>query len=177
MIRRGLRLFRRDDEGGVNSIEFAILFPLFLFFLVAALEISWLAVRVAMFERGVDFAIREIRLSTGTAPNYAEVKTLICEQAKSIENCSDHLRLEMINVDPRNWNGVLADATCSDQSEEINPPDPLSVGIENELMIMRACARLLPLVPAMGIAQFFNLGADDRFQVYSLNAFVQEPTS
>jgi hypothetical protein len=182
MVHRGaanrrVRRFFRGQSGASSTIEFCILFPLIMFFLISSLEVMWLAVRVSFLERGVDTAMREIRLNTADPPDYDGVKTLICDTATVLDSCTTTLRLEMILVDPRGWDGTLTDPTCSDQSEEVDPPTALTVGDENELMIIRVCARMTGLVPNFGLASFFELGADNRFPVMSTNAFVQEPRS
>ena len=167
----------RNNERGTHTVEFVVLFPLCLFFLITTLEISWMAMRAATFERGVDIAMREIRLNTFDPPDYEEVKTIICGNAPAIDGCLSNLRLELIRVDPRAWNGNLQAAACSDQSEEVDPPDPLTVGLENDIMVLRACARLAPLLPnSFSIGGMLELGEDGRFPVFSINAFVQEPT-
>ena len=62
------RKFRRDDTGSA-AVEFALMFSVFFFILVSSVELGLMTVRSALLERALDMVVRDIRLTTGAAPN------------------------------------------------------------------------------------------------------------
>lgn len=163
------------SEDGTATIEFAILFPIFMFVMASGVELGVATLQNSMLERAVDMTVRDIRLGTGTAPQHDEIKTLICDRAGFIENCSDNLRLEMIQVDPRAWVAIPANADCTDQSEEVAPVRSFVNGLDNELMILRACAKFDPLFPTSGLGGAMIKDGAGKYALVSTSAFVQEP--
>ena len=133
LLARQTRRFRRDEEGGM-TIEFLFFFTMFVFLLVTGIEIAYLNLRHAMLERGVDVVTREIRLSTGGIPSYEEVRDRICEEATIIGNCGGNIRLEMVQVDPRNFNTIPPDADCKNEKQPPRPVRNFVAGQDNELM-------------------------------------------
>jgi len=169
-----LRRFLRAEEGSA-TIEFAITFPAVLFLLLSSVELGFVTLNHAMLERAMDITVRDIRLGTGTAPQHDELKDLICERAGFIKECDVNLRLEMIQIDPRNWSSLPGDPDCTDQSEEVAPVRSFVNGLDNELMILRACAKISPVFPTIGLGE--NMVKDDagQYSLVAMAAFVQEP--
>ncbi|NOD36063.1 MULTISPECIES: TadE/TadG family type IV pilus assembly protein [unclassified Ruegeria] len=175
MIRRMLSKlgpFRRSETGSA-TIEFVMLVPFFLAFLVAGAELSLITMRHAALERGVDLIVRDIRLGTGTNWNHDDIKTRICD-VSGITDCVGNLRLQMIQQDA--FTGiVLSDKVpCTDSSEDPKPVLDFKSGQSNELMILRACLRIDPILEASAIAKVVP---DDtgHYAVTATTAFVQEP--
>ena len=173
-ILRRLRRFWRKQDGNA-TIEFVILFPALLTFLLSGIELGFIGLQHSMLERAMDLTVREIRLGTGTAPQHDDIKDMICDRAAFIPDCGTSLRLEMIQVDPRAWSEIPTAPDCTDKSEEVSPVRNFVNGQENELMVLRACAKIDPVFPTSGLGE--NLIKDEYGQ-YSLTAttvFVQEP--
>lgn len=166
--------FSRSEDGSA-TIEFAITFPAMLFLMLSGIELGMVTLHHSMLERAVDITIRDIRLSTGAAPQHDEIKTLICQRAGFIDNCSNNLRLEMIQVDPRAWVAISTDPDCTDQSEEVSPVRSFVNGLENELMILRACAKFDPIFPTTGLGKNMVKDGAGQYALVSASAFVQEP--
>jgi hypothetical protein len=162
-------------EDGTATVEFAITFPAMLFFMLSGIELGFVTLHHASLERAVDMTVRGIRLDTGAAPQHNEIKDLICARAGFIENCQSNLRLEMVQVDPYNWSGIAAEADCTDQSEEVAPVRNFVNGQSNELMILRACAKIDPVFPTTGLGQNMVKDAAGQYALVSTSAFVQEP--
>ncbi len=167
------RFWRSED--GVATVEFAITFPIFMFVLASGVEMGVATLQHSMLERAVDMTVRDIRLGTGTAPQHDEIKALICDRAGFIEDCSTNLRLEMLQVDPRNWTEIPTEADCTDQSEEVVPVRSFVNGLENELMIIRACAKISPIFPTSGVGAAVVKDEAGQYALVSTSAFVQEP--
>lgn len=163
------------DEDGTATVEFAITFPAMLFFMLSGIELGFVTLHHASLERAVDITVRDIRLDTGAAPQHDEIKDLICARAGFIENCQSNLRLEMVQVDPFNWSSIAADADCTDRSEEVAPVRNFVNGQSNELMVLRACAKIDPIFPTTGLGQNMVKDAAGQYALISTSAFVQEP--
>lgn len=177
-LKNWLNQLRRSEDGNA-TVEFVILFPLMLMILAFGVDLAFVNLRHASLERAVDQTVRDIRLGTGTAPQHDEIKDLICERADFIRNCDDNLRLEMIQLDPRNWESIPADADCTDKEEEVSPVREFVNGQDNELMILRACARNDPIFPDVAVGLGRELANDPdgerQYSLISITAFVQEP--
>ena len=169
-----LRRFSRSEDGS-GTVEFAIVFPAMLLFMLSGVELGMVTLQHSMLERAMDMTVRDIRLGTGTAPQYDDIKTDICLRAGFIEDCENNLHLEMIQLDPRDWAGLSSTPTCTDQSEEVAPVRVFVNGAENELMIMRACAKINPVFPTTGLGQNVTKDGAGQFALVSISAFVQEP--
>lgn len=171
---RAVRRFRRS-ESGTATVEFAITFPAMLVMLLSGVELGMISLQHAMLERAMDITVRDIRLGTGSAPQHDDIKDLICERAGFIDDCTDNLRLEMIQVDPFNWNGLPGEADCIDRSEDVVPVRSFVNGQDNELMILRACAKIAPVFPTVGLGATIGKDGAGNYSLLATSAFVQEP--
>ncbi len=166
--------FRRSEDGSA-TIEFAITFPAMLFFLLSGIELGMVTLHHAMLERAMDITVRDIRLGTGTAPQHDDIKDLICARAGFIDDCADNLRLEMIQLDPFNWAGLDSDADCIDHSVEVSPVRSFVNGQDNELMVLRACVKIEPIFPTVGLGATIDKDGAGNYSLLATAAFVQEP--
>lgn len=173
-LRHKLRRFKESEQGSA-TVEFAITFPAMLFILLSGIELGFVNLHHAMLERAVDLTVRDIRLGTGSAPQHDEIKDMICSRAAFIDNCSDNLRLEMIQVDPRAWVAIPVEADCTDRTEEVAPVRSFVNGLDNELMILRACVKIDPKFPTSGLGAELAQGSGGQYALISTTAFVQEP--
>jgi hypothetical protein len=165
----------RDAESGNATVEFAITFPAMLLILLSGFELAFVNLNQAMLERAVDITVRDIRLGTGTAPQHDEIKNSICTRAGFIRNCSENLRLEMVQLDPRAWAAVSETADCTDQSQEVAPVRSFVNGQSNELMFLRACVKIDPVFPTSGLGKNMVKDGAGQYALFASTAFVQEP--
>jgi hypothetical protein len=166
--------FRKEEEGSM-TVEFAIYFTIFFTILTASFEIAYINLRHAMLERAVDVITRDLRLSTGADMDYASVKTAICDAASIIKDCEANLMLEMIEVDPRNVTTVDPNPDCRNAEEEVRPARTFTPGLDNDLMLMRACLKYKPMMPSTQFGKQLNLDSNGYAQLIVNTAFVQEP--
>ena len=176
-VRARLSRFRRG-EAGTSTIEFCILLPGFLAIFISAYESGLLMVRNVMLERGVDIAVRELRLGTPQPPTFEEFKQSICDGAAIIQNCDEVLQVELRPVSTTTWNVLDGPTLCIDRSEEIDPIDQTeySVGTNNELMLVRVCSLFDPLFSTTGWAMKLPMIRDDQYALVATSAFVNEPS-
>ncbi|MBU2993933.1 pilus assembly protein [Octadecabacter sp. 1_MG-2023] len=182
-IGRFLRGFRRGEDGG-PTIEFCIMFIPFMILTISAFELGLLTTRHVMLERGLDMAIREVRLNTGSIIDEDDLKVMVCNAAGLIPVCTDRLRLEMVTVDLRTTNGVGAGKVdpvpeCIDSSDPFARDIEFNNGLPNQMMFVRACARAAPMFPDYGLGWFLSRMADDDsdryYRLVATSAFVMEP--
>ncbi|KZY32680.1 pilus assembly protein TadE [Roseovarius sp. HI0049] len=169
-----LRRFLRE-EGGNASIEFVLVFPAYLALLLMSIELGFVTLRYTLLERGLDIAVREVRLGTGTAPQHDDIKELICENAMMIRDCQNTLRLEMRSADLRTFNSLDRTADCTDAAEPSKPVKQFVPGQQNQLMLLRACLRFDPLFPDDALGSALTKDSSGQSSIVSMTAFVQEP--
>lgn len=171
-----LRRFKREEDGQM-LLEFAILTPVVFTAFLTAVELGFYKTRHLFLDRGLDMAVRNVRLNTGTNYTHADVKDMICEFAGFLKNCDSQLKLEMSPVDPRVFAEFAADADCTDATQPVNPSRTFVLGGNNELMLVRACYKFDPIFPTSGLGYDFATNGDDAgmARMVSISAFVQEP--
>ena len=172
---KNIRRFLRDESGSVVTIPFVIWLPVFLGLIVAGMEIGALSVRHTQLERGLDLAVREVRLGTGENMDHDTLKTMICENTTLLTDGESMLRLEMIPLSLRDWSEPSRDADCYDSAEPVRPARQFDPGQPNELMLLRACYKYKPITPAGSVAAAMPKDADGYAAIVSFSAFVQEP--
>lgn len=170
---RKLRRFKRS-ETGMASFEFMIIFPAYTYLILSSAELSMLTAQHMMLERAVDETVREIRLNTGQEFDHDTIKDTICERSFFINNCSNNLRLEMIQQSAFQPLSLDEEPDCTDKSEEVNPVRNFISGQSNELMVLRACAKIDPVFPTSKMAEGI-VDAHGQYALTATSAFVQEP--
>ncbi len=173
-LARSLARFRRGTDGAV-TVEFVIVFPVLMLFLLFALELSFITLRHAMLERGLDLTVRQIRLGYATPPDHPTIKGMVCDFSKLGGNCEQNLRLEMKPVDPRAYSGLDPRADCFDAAEPTRPVRQFTAGQRNQLMILRACLKYSPFFPGATLGEALHTDSSGMAAVTSMAAFVQEP--
>ncbi len=180
MIRPLKHLFSRlrHDESGSPTVEFVLAVPLYIALLLMSVELGMITMRHALLERGLDIAVRTVRLSTNNVPQYAQIKTLVCANAVFLDNCNTTLRLEMKRTDIRNYT-PLGPVLCEDAASPTTQGQIAgsfdTSGLPNQLMQIRACYRFNPLIPSGLLGQALSKDANGQAAIVSTSAFVQEP--
>ena len=169
-----LRRFR-GDEAGNTTIEFVILFPLFMVLFLSAIESGIYMTRYVMLERGLDDTVRAIRLGTTNQVDVDDVKQMICSGAAVIPDCQNVVKVEMIRVDPLNHVQLAARADCVDRNDPAAPARNFATGESNDFMLLRVCALFNPLFPTTGLGFQMPREDGDSYALVSMSAFVMEP--
>ncbi len=177
MIRRLKKALPRvvRDEDGNATVEFAILFVPMFATLLWAVELGVIHVNYSLLERAVDTTVRDLRLGTGAAPQHDSIRDIICERAGIVQDCSDNLRIEMVQFDPYNWDRPPANVDCTDVSQPVEPVRSFVNGASNELMFIRVCAKFDPFMPHVGMADKLIIDGAGKYALVTSSAFVQEP--
>lgn len=163
------------EESGSATVDFVLVVTFFAAVMGASFEIGIMNLRHAMLERGLDTAVRDIRLSTGDIPTFAETKTKICEEAYLLPDCENNLHLEMAVVDPRLFSPLADSVNCTNAAETAKPVVRFENGVDNQLMLLRACFSFKPMFPTTGIGSEITKDENGYAKFVSTSAFVQEP--
>ncbi|MFN0115500.1 MAG: TadE/TadG family type IV pilus assembly protein [Paracoccaceae bacterium] len=170
-----LRAAARSEEGS-STIPFVIFAPFFLILVVSSVEMGVLMVRHVMLERAVDLTVRGLRLGTYTPPNHDTIRRDICNLAGVIPNCLNALLVELRPVSKVTWQPLSSGPTCVDRAAVVQPVTTFTSGTGDEMMLIRACAKFVPLFPMSGLG--FALPKDNTgaYALVAATAFVNEPT-
>jgi Flp pilus assembly protein TadG len=170
-----LRQFGRREDGQL-LVEFALAVPLVFTIFLTSVEMGMVQVRQMFLERGLDVAVRDIRLNTSAKLTPSQVKQKICDQAGFLPDCMETLRLEMTTADMRSFAAFGASADCIDTSQPITPLRQFVHGNNHELMMIRACYMFKPVFPTSGLGKQFAKDGSGRVKMVAYSGFVQEPS-
>ncbi|XDA96908.1 TadE family protein [Sulfitobacter sp. LCG007] len=166
--------FRREEDAQI-VIEFMVMFPLIFTLFMTSVEMGIYSFRQVFLDRGLDMAVREIRLSTGEIHTHDEIKERVCAYAGFLDNCDQTLRLEMTPINVRGFSGLAEEADCIDLSATPEPPRLFAPGSDHQLMVLRACVKIDPVFPTTGLGRHFAKDGAGKVQMIATSAFVQEP--
>jgi Flp pilus assembly protein TadG len=172
----GLRRFLRCEEGSA-TIEFVIVFPAFFTFFLSTFELGMLETRHVMMDRGLDLAVRQIRLGMLEPVTHDGFKQAVCDAAKIIPDCMNQIKLEMRTVDPRAWVTIPPAADCVDRNDTSIAAREFTPGVSNQLMLIRACALFDPYFPTTGLGASLPRMSGGAYGLISSSSFVIEPKS
>lgn len=173
-LRRWLgRALRRED--GTATVEFVIVFPLFIGILASSIEAGIFMARQVMLERALDLSVRELRLGVMEDPTHATLRDRICAQTTVIPECEGSLLLELRAVNTQTWSGLDDPVTCIDRADDVAPPVTFNPGSDNEMMVVRACVIADPLFPFTGLGMALPKDSTGGYRISSVSAFVNEP--
>ena len=174
LIARALRRFRRG-EGGNPTVEFVVVFPVFMVLMASAVESGLLMVRQMMLERGLDLSVRAVRLGTGDDVTNEELRRMICNGAGIIPDCMNQVKVEMIRIDPRDWRHPEAKPDCVNRGADVQVSRNFETGQAQELMLLRACALFDPIMPNFGLGVQLSRDSGEYYALVSTSVFVMEP--
>ena len=173
-LRGILRRFRRSEEG-TSTIEFIFLFPAIFLMFGMTIEAGMYSMQQVMLERGLDMTVREVRLGILAKPTHDALVKSTCRHAVILPDCARQLRLEMIKQSPTAFRTLSRNVPCIDTVK--NPEDlTVEAGDNNDLMILRVCVRIAPLMPfsGFGLALTDN-GKTSTYALAATSSFVLEP--
>jgi len=179
-FRRHLRRFRRKEDG-TASIEILFMLLPFMILFMSAYEGGMVSTRHVMLERGVDLAVRDVRIGKLKEPTHALLKKQICDYAGIIPDCLENLQLEMVRMDVRNWSTKLdGPIKCVDRALNVQPAVQFSNGQNNELMVLQVCSLFDPVAATSGWGQYtlsekIPKKSGGAYALVASSAFVMEP--
>lgn len=173
-LKRFFRRFRKNEDGN-STIEFVILFPFIMTIFLSSFEMGLMMIRHVMLERGLDLAVRAVRIGTTDQVESDQLRDMICSGAGIINDCRSNLRVEMVRIDPLDWQDLPRRADCIDRNDPAAPAREFSTGGMNDLMVLRVCALFDPFFPMTGLGFRMPKESGDAYALVSTSAFVMEP--
>ncbi len=161
----------RKDERGYSTAEFVIVAVTFLSGFFWVFETGLIMTKQMMLERAVDMTVRDLRLNSNPLYTHDYIKDQICDYALVLSDCSENLLLELEVVDLAA--GFSQTPKCIDKENEITPVTTWEPGQRSEVVYMRACVIIDPLMPN-GIALFPGT-SESGIPLFADSAFVNEP--
>ena len=174
LLARPFGRFARNESGSA-TVEFALVFPVYLVLMLSAFESGILMTRQVMLERGVDMAIRDVRIGTMTNVDHATLRNAICDYAGMLPNCDTSLKIEMRPVDLKNWSDIPGAPDCIDRDDPAAPLVAFSEAGANQMVVIRACALFNPVCPTVGLGAKIPRESGDEYALVAMSAFVKEP--
>ena len=172
-MRRLRETFQRNEDGS-SSIEFIIVFPVIMWFVLTTFEMGLIATRMVMLEHGLDMAAREIRLGSSAVATHDGLKRSVCRHAQVLNNCERDLILEVVQMD-LNSDYPQNEPNCIDRTGEIEPTISFTPGGRSRIMFVRACVIIDPLFPSHNITLGLPRDGTGGLQLVSYAAFMNEP--
>jgi len=172
--RRRFARFRRSEDGAV-TIEFLFFAFAFFMMLVMIFEIAVYSLTQLRLDNALDKTARDVRIGLLLKPTHDELRTHICGYSKFIENCEESISVEMIRLDPRNFVAPSADVQCIDREEVDQPATNYTDGDRNELMLLRVCASVKPVLRKSFVTSGMNIDAFGEYNLVAVAGYVMEP--
>ncbi|TKA96807.1 pilus assembly protein [Cereibacter changlensis] len=173
-LRRLASLLRRED--GAVTVEFVLIFPVMMVFLLSSFESGLLLTRKVMLERALDITVRGLRLGQFEDPDHDVLKQAICGQATYVPDCMTSIALELAPISTvGDWALPQEAAQCVDRDAEVQELKALNAGGPNDIMLMRVCALLDPWFPTVGLGKAMEEASPNGFRLMTQSAFVNEP--
>ncbi len=173
-LRAGLKGFVANEDGNM-TVDFAITIPTAFLFASATFEGGWIGLRGMMLDHGVDQVVREVRTGQILNPTHEQLLVSICDASLIIPDCLNQLKLEMIRTSARNFVGMGNAPDCVDRADEGDPVVNFTVGGNNELMVLRACALFDPFFPTAALGAAIPKKSQGAYALVSTSSFVVEP--
>lgn len=173
-LARLLRRVRKSDDGSA-TIEFVIIFPALMTLFLMSIEVGVMMARGLMLDRGIDIAMRDLRLGAMSPMSHSQLKKAICENALIIPQCELNLSVELLPIVQQGWAPTQSRPTCYDRAEPIQPALEFTPGSSNETMIVSACATFNPFFPTTGLAATIKLQNSGQYAMIATSAYVNEP--
>ncbi len=171
MIRRFSKYLRAT--AGAATVEFIIIFPVLIWIVFSTFELGWITTRQMMLDRSVSLTIRDLRLGKIPNPTHDGLKELVCERATILRDCIDNIHMELVPMDEHS--GIPQTSTqCVDRTGEIEPVESFNSGTASEVMFVRVCVVVDPLMPGMGVGAGLKLNGGG-FAMVAFSAFKREP--
>ncbi|MBV7378327.1 TadE/TadG family type IV pilus assembly protein [Maritimibacter dapengensis] len=168
------RALKREE--GNATIEFVILFPAVMTLFLSSFEVSVLLLRSVLLEKSLDTTVREMRLGVVDPQTQAELKRILCARAPILPECSETMKVELVVVPTSSWNLPDGRIKCVDTAASINPAVTANFGTANDLMVVRACAKVDPFFATTPwVMDLLPLDTTGQYAVVASSTFVNEP--
>jgi len=169
-----LKRFIRDEEASA-TVEFVILVPMVMWVVFSVIEAGWLSTQQTMLNRGLNLAVRDLRLGKDAGKTPLEIRQDVCDYAGILRNCMSNLTLQLVRIE--NPIGGLT-APCANRNASVDPTVTFNPGshVDQDIMVARVCYVVDPLIPGAGFGAALPRDAlTGGYHMVSYSAFANEP--
>jgi hypothetical protein len=167
--------FGREEDGNM-TIEFVLGLPVIFAIFLTTAELGIYSMRQMFLDRGMDMAVRNVRLNTGADLSHAELLTMVCDFSGFLEDCETDVSLSMNPIDIRTYSGPTGQPSdCNNTYPPISPLRNFVHGGEHQMMLIVACYKFRPIFPTTGLGFSFD-GVSGGSRMFGFSGFVQEPS-
>lgn len=174
-LRAPFHRFLRDQRGGTSTIEFVIVFPLIFLVFYSTFEAAMLTLRTTMLERALDLTVRELRLSTAKQVSPTDIVKSVCSRAYAIPDCTSALILELHRINTNTFALPSTQTGCVNKGTGFTPVQHWTPGAGNELMLVRACAKVPTWFPLTGLGLALTKDSNGDYEIQAVAGLVNEP--
>ncbi|WP_371154735.1 TadE/TadG family type IV pilus assembly protein [Jannaschia sp. 2305UL9-9] len=165
-----------NREDGAATVEFVILLPVFLAVFLSSFEASLLLSRQVMLERGVDVAVRQVRLDSRSTVSQNALRNEVCAIAKILPDCETNLLVELQEIDTVTYDLPSTAQPCVNRETSVTPAAEFEADRASKLILMRACFAVDPFMPGAGLGTQLVTDVDgSSMRIVAATAFVVEP--
>lgn len=174
-MKKFLKRFRREEAGNM-TVEFALAIPLVFSIFLSTTELGIYTMRQMFLDRGVDMAVRNVRLNTGQNLSHTDLRNMVCDFAGFIRNCQTELSLTLTPIEIDSFGGPSGQPSdCNNTYPPISPLRQFTHGSEHQMMLIVACYSFDPIFPSTGLGFAFDQATGNR-NMFGFSGFVQEPS-
>ncbi|MEM1346256.1 MAG: hypothetical protein AAGI34_16965 [Pseudomonadota bacterium] len=175
------------DERGAVTAEFVVLFMPLCYMLFMIAELSVYMTRQALLERGLNMAVRDLRLGALEVPGLAEgaepteaqsaaaFRARICEGAFLLTECNDRLRIEVTPFETFTEFGESGFICPNTFDPDLSPMDLYTPVSRQQLTLVKACLVSSPIFPGVGLGAQMDWIEGSGYANVSRTAFISEP--
>ncbi len=170
-----LQRFRREESGNM-TVEFALAIPLVFGIFLSTTEMGIYTMRQMFLDRGVDMAVRNVRLNTGQNLSHADLRDQVCNFAGFLADCENELTLTLTPIEVDTYAGPSGQPSdCNNTYPVVSPLRQFTHGSEHQMVLIVACYSFDPIFPSTGLG--YALDQEQGLSLmYGFSGFVQEPS-
>jgi Flp pilus assembly protein TadG len=174
-IKNKLTRFRNEESGNM-TIEFVLAIPLVFSIFLSTTEMGIYSMRQMFLDRGVDMAVRNVRLNTGQNLSHTDLRNMVCNFSGFLRDCESELNLTLTPIEIDSFTGPSGQPSdCVNTYPTISPLRQFAHGSEHQMMLIVACYSFDPIFPTTGLGFAFDQETDQS-RMYGFSGFVQEPS-
>jgi len=164
------------DRSGNATIEFVLIFPAFMSFFLMSVEVGVLTLRGVLLDRAMDVLVRDLRLGNFQPESHQELKEEFCSNGIVFAGCEDAIVIELTPFEFTDETlGAAEETVCRDREQDLDPAVQFDPGVQNEMVMIRACLLFEPFFPAGRMAAQLKRPGTDEYALVTISAFVNEP--
>ncbi len=164
------------DEKGVATVEFVFMVPILLAIFMGSFESGLMMTRSIMLEQSLDMVMRELRLGHYVNPSATLIKSEVCSRTIMFTNCNADLNIELTKISTTTWALPTTAVDCVNKSTNVQPPVKVTIGQQNDLMLVRACIVVDAIFPTTGVGlELTKSTAGGGYKIVAVSAFANEP--